>query len=230
MNQRQLESAMHVLNRDDTLAPSRKAYLMQNLLASRWIAGNQKITEDKMELDAMMVSGGSKDATNKINIASTSTTDRSMRAASASAEDYSNTDDEKNILPSLQDVPNFKLRGAGDASITAKDSKKKIGDATDQLIICHPCLPPSANIKMPTTLSSFGKNTYKYENYVGCRHYHRKCKIVPACCNVPFPCRFCHDDNSDHAMDRYNTKEMQCMKCALIQPRAKNCKNCNSYN
>ena len=227
MNQRQLESAMYVLNQDDTLAPSRKAYLMQNLLASRWIAGNQKITEDKMELDAMMVSGGSKDATNKINIASTSTTDRSMRAASASAEDYSNTDDEKNILPSLQDVPNFKLRGAGDASITAKDSKKKIGDATDQLIICHPCLPPSANIKMPTTLSSFGKNTYKYENYVGCRHYHRKCKIVPACCNVPFPCRFCHDDNSDHAMDRYNTKEMQCMKCALIQPIAKNCKNCN---
>ena len=227
MNQRQLESAMYVLNQDDTLAPSRKAYLMQNLLASRWIAGNQKITEDKMELDAMMVSGGSKDATNKINIASTSTTDRSMRAASASAEDYSNTDDEKNILPSLQDVPNFKLRGAGDASITAKDSKKKIGDATDQLIICYPCLPPSANIKMPTTLSSFGKNTYKYENYVGCRHYHRKCKIVPACCNVPFPCRFCHDDNSDHAMDRYNTKEMQCMKCALIQPIAKNCKNCN---
>ena len=227
MNQRQLESAMYVLNQDDTLAPSRKAYLMQNLLASRWIAGNQKITEDKMELDAMMVSGGSKDATNKINIASTSTTDRSMRAASASAEDYSNTDDEKNILPSLQDVPNFKLRGAGDASITAKDSKKKIGDATDQLIICHPCLPPSANIKMPTTLSSFGKNTYKYENYVGCRHYHRKCKIVPACCNVPFPCRFCHDDNSDHAMDRYNTKEMQCMKCALIQPIAKKCKNCN---
>ena len=227
MNQRQLESAMYVLNQDDTLAPSRKAYLMQNLLASRWIAGNQKITEDKMELDAMMVSGGSKDATNKINIASTSTTDRSMRAASASAEDYSNTDDEKNILPSLQDVPNFKLRGAGDASITAKDSKKKIGDATDQLIICYPCLPPSANIKMPTTLSSFGKNTYKYENYVGCRHYHRKCKIVPACCNVPFPCRFCHDDNSDHAMDRYNTKEMQCMKCALIQPIAKKCKNCN---
>ena len=227
MNQRQLESAMYVLNQDDTLAPSRKAYLMQNLLASRWIAGNQKITEDKMELDAMMVSGGSKDATNKINIASTSTTDRSMRAASASAEDYSNTDDEKNILPSLQDVPNFKLRGAGDASITAKDSKKKIFDATDQLIICYPCLPPSANIKMPTTLSSFGKNTYKYESYVGCRHYHRKCKIVPACCNVPFPCRFCHDDNSDHAMDRYNTKEMQCMKCALIQPIAKNCKNCN---
>ena len=27
-------------------------------------------------------------------------------------------------------------------------------------------------------------------------------------------------------MDRYNTKEMQCMKCELIQPIAKNCKNC----
>ena len=68
---------------------------MQNLLASRWIAGNQKITENKMDLDAMMVGGGSKNATNKKNIASTSITYRAMRAASASAEDDSNnTDDE----------------------------------------------------------------------------------------------------------------------------------------
>ena len=65
MNQRQLESAIHILNRDDTLAPSRRAYLMQNLLASRWITGNQKITEDKMELDAMMmVDGGNKSGNN----------------------------------------------------------------------------------------------------------------------------------------------------------------------
>ena len=52
-------------DRDDTLAGAVKAYLMQNLLASRWITGNQKITEDKMELDAMMVDGGSKNTTNK---------------------------------------------------------------------------------------------------------------------------------------------------------------------
>ena len=229
MNQRQLESAMYILNRDDALAPSRKAYLMQNLLASRWIAGNQKITEYKMELDAMMVGGGSKNATNKKNIASTGITDRAMHAASASAEDDSNNtaDEKKNILPSLKGLPNSKLRGSGGASFAANVSKKKTGDATNQPIVCYACPPPSANTGTPTTLSSFGENAYKHKNYLGCKHYSRKCKIVPACCNVPFPCRFCHDDNSDHAMDRYNTKEMQCMKCELIQPIAKNCKNCN---
>merc|ERR1719199_1939350 len=96
MNQRQLESAIHILNRDDTLAPSRRAYLMQNLLASRWITGNQKITEDKMELDAMMmVDGGNKSGNNNNTNA--------MRAVSASAEedDSNNTNENKNILPSL---------------------------------------------------------------------------------------------------------------------------------
>ena len=176
----------------------------------------------------MMVGGGSKNATNKKNIASTGITDRVMHAASASAEDDSNnTDDEKkNILPSLKGVPNSKLRGSGGASFAGNGSTKKTGDATNQPIVCYACPPPSANTGTPTTLSSFGENASKHKNYLGCKHYRRKCKIVPACCNVPFPCRFCHDDNSDHAMDRYNTKEMQCMKCELIQPIAKNCKNC----
>jgi len=119
----------------------------------------------------------------------------------------------KNILPSLKGVPNFKLRGSGGASFAANGSEKKTGDATNQPIVCYACPPPSANTGTPTTLSSFGENAYKHKNYLGCKHYSRKCKIVPACCNVPFPCRFCHDDNSDHAMDRYNTKKMQCMKC-----------------
>ena len=41
MNQIQLEDAVRTVNRDDTLAPTKKAYLIQNLLASRWIVGNQ---------------------------------------------------------------------------------------------------------------------------------------------------------------------------------------------
>ena len=187
MNQRQLESALYILNRDDTLAPSRKAYLMQNLLASRWITGNQKITEDKMELDAMMVDGGSKNTTNKKNI----------ETASASAEhDSSNTGDEKkerkNISPpTLKGSPNFKLHGSGGgaSSFTANSNKKKLRDATNQPIVCYAC-PPSENTGTPTTPSSFDENVYIHDNCLGCKHYHRKCKIVAACCNVPFTCRF----------------------------------------
>ena len=237
MNQRQLESAIHILNRDDTLAPSRRAYLMQNLLASRWITGNQKITEDKMELDAMMmVDGGNKSGNNNTTTTTNNNNNNNinaMRAVSASAEedDSNNTNENKNISPSLKAVPNFTLRGGGGSG------DKKKGATADQPIVCYACPPPSKTNAEKQTVnkakeSSGGggnNNTtnYKHENWLGCKHYRRKCKIVPTCCNVPFPCRFCHDDNSDHAMDRYNTKEMQCMKCALIQPVAKNCKKCN---
>ena len=205
---------------------------MQNLLASRWIAGNQKITENKMDLDAMMVGGGSKNATNKKNIASTSITYRAMRAASASAEDDSNNtaDEKKNILPSLKGVPNSKLRGSGGASFAGNGSKKKTGDATNQPIVCYACPPPSANTGTPTTLSSFGENAYKHKNYLGCKHYRRKCKIVPACCKVPLQCSFCHDDNSDNAMDRYNTKEMQCMKSRVDPTDCKKLQKLQSRN
>jgi CHY zinc finger len=36
----------------------------------------------------------------------------------------------------------------------------------------------------------------------GCEHYKRNCKLLAACCNKLFTCRFCHDKVSDHTMDR----------------------------
>jgi zinc finger-like protein len=57
----------------------------------------------------------------------------------------------------------------------------------------------------------------------GCAHYKRNCKLKAACCNQLFTCRFCHDEVSDHSMDRKATKEMMCMKCLQIQPVASNC-------
>ena len=36
----------------------------------------------------------------------------------------------------------------------------------------------------------------------GCEHYKRNCKLVAACCNKLFTCRFCHDKISDHTMER----------------------------
>lgn len=36
----------------------------------------------------------------------------------------------------------------------------------------------------------------------GCEHYKRNCKLRAACCGKLFTCRFCHDEVSDHLMDR----------------------------
>uniref|UniRef100_A0A7N0TKZ8 Zinc finger protein BRUTUS n=1 Tax=Kalanchoe fedtschenkoi TaxID=63787 RepID=A0A7N0TKZ8_KALFE len=52
----------------------------------------------------------------------------------------------------------------------------------------------------------------------GCEHYKRNCKLVAACCGKLFTCRFCHDEVSDHSMDRKLTSEMMCMQCLKIQP------------
>ena len=99
---------------------------MQNLLASRWITGNQKITEDKMELDAMMMVDGGNKSGNNNNATTTNNNNNNntnaMRAVSASAEedDSNNTNENKNISPSLKAVPNFTLRGG----IGSGDKKK----------------------------------------------------------------------------------------------------------
>lgn len=36
----------------------------------------------------------------------------------------------------------------------------------------------------------------------GCKHYKRNCKVRASCCGKLFTCRFCHDEVSDHSMDR----------------------------
>ncbi|XP_068641467.1 zinc finger protein BRUTUS-like At1g18910 isoform X2 [Aristolochia californica] len=64
----------------------------------------------------------------------------------------------------------------------------------------------------------------------GCRHYKRNCKLLASCCNQLFTCRYCHDDVSDHSMDRKSTIKMMCMKCLYIQPIGQRCSNtsCNA--
>ena len=58
------------------------------------------------------------------------------------------------------------------------------------------------------------KTFYDEEKTIlGCKHYQRKCKLIAKCCGKIYPCRFCHDENEDHKMDRYATEEIWCMGC-----------------
>lgn len=123
MNQNELESEIRKVARDSTLDPRRKAYLIQNLMTSRWIASQQKSPQ-------------------------------------ASAVEGSNGEE-------LGCSPSF------------HDSEKEV---------------------------------------FGCKHYKRNCKVRASCCGKLFTCRFCHDEVSDHSMDRKATSEMMCMRCLKIQP------------
>ncbi|KAJ7970359.1 Zinc finger protein [Quillaja saponaria] len=124
MNQNELESEIRNVYRDSTLDPRRKAYLVQNLMTSRWIAAQQKLPK-------------------------------------AIAGETFNSEEVEGRSP------------------TFRDSEKKV---------------------------------------LGCEHYKRNCKLRAVCCGKLFACRFCHDNVSDHSMDRKATLEMMCMSCLNIQP------------
>ncbi|XP_043716175.1 zinc finger protein BRUTUS-like isoform X2 [Telopea speciosissima] len=47
MNQSELEAEIRKVSRDSTLDPRRKAYLIQNLMTSRWIAAQQKLPQTR---------------------------------------------------------------------------------------------------------------------------------------------------------------------------------------
>ncbi|KAF9184327.1 hypothetical protein BGZ51_003397 [Haplosporangium sp. Z 767] len=73
------------------------------------------------------------------------------------------------------------------------------------------------------------KTFYNEElNQLGCKHYRRGCKLKANCCGKWFNCRFCHDDVSDHAIVRKETKTMLCMHCKTIQDAAQTCSSCNA--
>lgn len=133
MNQKQLEEAVRKVSSDASLDPQRKAYLMQNLMASRWIAAQQQ-------------------------------------------------------------------------TISAKEGKGAVDAA------------------QPVTKSFFDVK----KGIMGCKHYQRQCKLVAACCGAVVACRFCHDEVSDHNMNRHETQEMICMVCGTRQKVDKSCANCKT--
>ncbi|VAH78898.1 unnamed protein product [Triticum turgidum subsp. durum] len=138
MNQSELEAEVRKVSRDPTLDPRRKAYLIQNLMTSRWIAAQQKLPDPRSEECS---------------------------------------------------------EGAG----------------------------------IPGCCSSYRDQE---KQIFGCEHYKRNCKLVAACCNKLFTCRFCHDKVSDHTMERKATQEMMCMVCLKVQPVGPNCQtpSCNGLS
>eukprot|EP00026_Physarum_polycephalum_P006226 Phypoly_transcript_06268.p1 GENE.Phypoly_transcript_06268~~Phypoly_transcript_06268.p1 ORF type:complete len:467 (+),score=58.16 Phypoly_transcript_06268:161-1561(+) len=84
-------------------------------------------------------------------------------------------------------------------------------------------------VVQPKADSSELEATYfdKENGILGCMHYRRACKLKAACCGRLVTCRLCHDDESDHQIVRFNTKEVMCMECKLVQPVAYKCSNCD---
>lgn len=61
---------------------------------------------------------------------------------------------------------------------------------------------------------------------LGCSHYRRGVKLQCSTCERWHTCRFCHDENEDHALVRRATKNMLCMHCERAQPVGQDCRYC----
>ena len=59
-----------------------------------------------------------------------------------------------------------------------------------------------------------------------CEHYRRRCLLVADCCNKVYPCRFCHDKNEQHSLDRTTVQELVCIQCQMRQCIASHCISC----
>jgi len=62
---------------------------------------------------------------------------------------------------------------------------------------------------------------------IKCEHYDRNCKIECFDCKKIYPCRFCHDENEDHELNRSITKNMVCSFCDKFQECSQTCIECN---
>ncbi|KAI8827239.1 zinc-ribbon-domain-containing protein [Fimicolochytrium jonesii] len=73
------------------------------------------------------------------------------------------------------------------------------------------------------------KTWHDYDAQIlGCKHYQRGARVQARCCGKWFTCRFCHDEVSDHNMNRHQTTTMLCMHCLHPQPASSTCLHCST--
>jgi hypothetical protein len=90
---------------------------------------------------------------------------------------------------------------------------------------------PYESIAMVSAINNSERKGASYHDakkkILGCKHYQRGCLLKAECCDKWFGCRFCHDEVSDHSIDRHATKTMACMHCDFVQPVGQDCVNCS---
>lgn len=60
-----------------------------------------------------------------------------------------------------------------------------------------------------------------------CDHYQRSINIYAECCHKWFPCHICHNNDSDHEIDRSNILLIKCLLCETEQKISECCININ---
>eukprot|EP00474_Spongospora_subterranea_P011354 CRZ11812.1 hypothetical protein [Spongospora subterranea] len=90
-----------------------------------------------------------------------------------------------------------------------------------------PAVVNDTTIRVPSELVVPQCKTYhnEAESILGCEHYARQVRIVAPCCNQVFTCRLCHDEQTDHAINRHEIETMVCLHCHTAMPVGPSCSN-----
>lgn len=59
-----------------------------------------------------------------------------------------------------------------------------------------------------------------------CQHYINFCSIIAPCCNKVFDCLKCHNEKTDHTLDKNQIKYIQCKQCKFTQVFSSRCIVC----
>lgn len=80
-------------------------------------------------------------------------------------------------------------------------------------------------------ISQLMMNNYSNKNKrntdIVCSHYERNCRIECFECKRIYPCRFCHDENEDHTINRHEIVNMVCNYCDKLQKCSQTCTFCD---
>ena len=205
MNQQQLEVAVRRVSADKTLEPQRKAYLIQHLMASRYIVAQQRRA-------ALMSAGPSASATPTI---AGKTEEGGVTATAGGGGGPSSFDQQTTTTKASNHQKN------ADTSMRSTAPKNNINNS-----IAPDSTGPFSSPCMALSHRHYHDATAEI---LGCKHYRRRAMLVAPCCGGEYVCRLCHDENvSGHTLDRYAVSEMRCMECGARQAVGASCGACGA--
>ena len=251
MNRQQLEASARTLSRDDSLAPERKAYLMQHLLAARWICAQQRNKKNKEDGRAAAERDGGERGDPDQD------PDRDPDPRASRGGDGVSGKRARDDANDATRASNGSGSGSGSELTLRKGKTARVGKRTEKHLPSGPfegtgkvVQPGSAAEALALAgtdaVASFRPARFtnaeagprdvvlcepcepipEESKELGCKHYSRGARLVAACCGAAHVCRFCHDEAEDHTIDRFATKEMVCMRCGERQPSAATCRGC----
>ena len=237
MNRQQLEASARTLSRDDSLAPERKAYLMQHLLAARWICAQQRNKKNKedgraaAERDGGEVGDRDRDPDPRASFGGDGVSGKRAR-------------DGANDETRVSDGSELPFRKGKSARVSGKTEKNVLPGPFDSTVVQPGSAAEALALAGTDAVASFRPERFTNpeagpqdvvlcepipefpSKELGCKHYSRGARLVAACCGAAHVCRFCHDEAEDHTIDRFATKEMVCMRCGERQPSSATCRGC----